>query len=231
MPRFYGDAMNGVRTLPYSAAPIPVAVVAGDPITRQGTIAYLRTRSEVNVLNAERHHEADVVLIIVDTITGQTLRIMKSFASATESRRRADPRFVIIGDGLREQHVAQAVSHGLVSVISRHETDFGHVVRTIVDVQEGRMELPGDAVGWLAEQLRRIHKDVLEPQGLNTAGLSTREVEVLRMLADGMGTSEIAQKLNYSERTIKNTIYAMLTRLGLRNRVHAVAYAIRNNAL
>jgi DNA-binding NarL/FixJ family response regulator len=226
--------MNGVRTLPYSAAPIPVAVVAGDPITEQGAIAYLRTRSEVNVLHAERHHEAEVVLILVETITGQTLRIMRSFASAAGSasrRRRADPRFVIIGDGLREQYLAQAVSHGLVSVISRHETDFGHVVRTIVDVHEGRMELPGDAVGWLAEQLRRIHKDVLEPQGLNTAGLSTREVEVLRMLADGMGTSEIAQKLNYSERTIKNTIYAMLTRLGLHNRVHAVAYAIRNNAL
>jgi DNA-binding NarL/FixJ family response regulator len=85
-------------------------------------------------------------------------------------------------------------------------------------------------VGWLAERLRWIEKDVLEPNGLTTAGLSKREVDILRMLADGMETAEIAQRLNYSERTIKNTIYTMLARLGLHNRVHAVAYAIRNNA-
>jgi len=57
--------------------------------------------------------------------------------------------------------------------------------------------------------------------------LTAREIEVLRMLAEGTETAEIAQRLNYSERTIKNTIYAMQSRLGLRNRTHAVAFALR----
>jgi DNA-binding CsgD family transcriptional regulator len=44
-------------------------------------------------------------------------------------------------------------------------------------------------------------------------------------------TNEIAAKLNYSERTIKTIIHTMMTRLGLRNRPHAVAYAMRVGAL
>jgi DNA-binding NarL/FixJ family response regulator len=209
-------------------APIPVAVVAGDPLTGQGTVAYLKTRPEVNVLGAERQHEADVVLIIVDTITEETLKIMGAFASRS---RRGDVRFVLIGDGMREEHATRAVRHGLVSVVSRRKTDFGQILRTIMDVHEGRVELPGDAVGWLAEQLRWVQKDVLEPHGLTASGFSDREIEILRMLADGTDTAEIAQRLSYSERTIKNTIYAMQARLGLRNRTHAVAFAIRNNVV
>jgi len=49
----------------------------------------------------------------------------------------------------------------------------------------------------------------------------------LRLLADGMDTGQIAQRLSYSERTVKNILQGMLTRLGLRNRTHAVAHAIR----
>jgi len=50
---------------------------------------------------------------------------------------------------------------------------------------------------------------------------------VLRLMADGMDTGEIARNLSYSERTVKNIIYAITTRLSLRNRSHAVAYAMR----
>ena len=44
---------------------------------------------------------------------------------------------------------------------------------------------------------------MLDPQGLTTAGLCTREVDVLRLFAEGMDTVEIAERLNYSERTVR----------------------------
>ncbi|MFF9488179.1 helix-turn-helix transcriptional regulator [Streptomyces sp. NPDC014676] len=47
------------------------------------------------------------------------------------------------------------------------------------------------------------------------------------MLAEGMTTSEVARRLNHSERTIKSVPHDVITRLGLRNRTQAVAYAIR----
>jgi len=50
---------------------------------------------------------------------------------------------------------------------------------------------------------------------------------VLKLLADGLGTNEIASALAYSERTIKNVIHDVTSRLNLRNRSHAVAYAVK----
>jgi DNA-binding NarL/FixJ family response regulator len=68
---------------------------------------------------------------------------------------------------------------------------------------------------------------VLTPRGIGPDGLSSREREVLKLLADGLGTNEIASALAYSERTIKNVIHDVTTRLNLRNRSHAVAYAVK----
>ncbi|GAB4071383.1 hypothetical protein GCM10028777_39410 [Angustibacter speluncae] len=56
---------------------------------------------------------------------------------------------------------------------------------------------------------------------------SERELAVLRLLAQGLSTREVAKALCYSERTIKNVLYELTTRNGLRNRTHAVAVAVR----
>ena len=64
------------------------------------------------------------------------------------------------------------------------------------------------------------------PRGLAT-GLSSRERTVLSLLAEGCSTREIAGQLCYSERTIKNVMQEITSRLQLRNRTQAVAYAVR----
>lgn len=46
-------------------------------------------------------------------------------------------------------------------------------------------------------------------------------------MSEGLDTSEIAAELSYSERTVKNVMHGLTTRLHLRNRSHAVAYALR----
>jgi DNA-binding CsgD family transcriptional regulator len=79
--------------------------------------------------------------------------------------------------------------------------------------------------------VERLQREVLAPRGLNSAGLSPREVDVLRLMAEGLDTVEIAVELCYSERTVKNIIYGVTTRLNLRNRSHAVAYAMRAGML
>jgi DNA-binding NarL/FixJ family response regulator len=56
-------------------------------------------------------------------------------------------------------------------------------------------------------------------------------VRVLKLVAEGLDTSEIADSLSYSERTIKNVLHEVTTRLQLRNRSHAVAYALRNGLI
>lgn len=68
---------------------------------------------------------------------------------------------------------------------------------------------------------------MLSPRGLTLNGLSAREIEVLRLAAEGLDTEEIAHRLAYSARTVTNVLHDITCRFQLRNRTHAVTYAIR----
>lgn len=57
--------------------------------------------------------------------------------------------------------------------------------------------------------------------------LSARDLAVLRMLADGCDTIEIAQRLVYSESLIKRVVQRLTAQFNARNRTHLVAIAIR----
>jgi DNA-binding NarL/FixJ family response regulator len=77
----------------------------------------------------------------------------------------------------------------------------------------------------------QVQHQVLGPRGLNFTGLAEREVEVLRLVADGFDTAQIAAKLSYSQRTVKNVLHDITSRLHLNNRSHAVAYALRQGLI
>jgi DNA-binding NarL/FixJ family response regulator len=65
---------------------------------------------------------------------------------------------------------------------------------------------------------------------VRTAGqsaLTTREEAVVRLVAQGHTTAEVAAELSYSERSVKNVIQGVTERLDLRNRCHVVAHAVR----
>ncbi|MGW1028995.1 response regulator transcription factor [Streptomyces sp. NPDC002577] len=205
-----------------------MAVHAGDPVSGEGAVASLRGTPGITLLPPDRRGEADVLLVTVHQTTEDVVRWMER--AATESTN-PEMRIVLIAETISEHYLMRAVTSGLVGFVSREEADRDRVVKTIRDSSRDRALVPEQMVGWLLEQVRTIQRTVLVPNGLTVGGLQDREVEVLRLLADGLDTVEIAQQLNYSERTIKNIVSGMLTRLNLRNRSHAVAYAMRCGAL
>lgn len=54
---------------------------------------------------------------------------------------------------------------------------------------------------------------------------------MLKLLADGFDTTEVATRLCYSERTVKNVVQDITRRHNLRNRTHAVTYALRQGLI
>ncbi len=64
-----------------------------------------------------------------------------------------------------------------------------------------------------------------------TNRLTAREVAVLRMLADGGRTTEIARSLSYSERMVKNIVHDVMTKMDCRTRAQAVAVVVREGVI
>lgn len=91
--------------------------------------------------------------------------------------------------------------------------------------------LPPDLLGRLLNRVARLQRQVLEPRGLHLTGITSRETDVLRLVASGLSTQEIADQLCYSQRTVKSILHDVTNRFQLRNRSHAVAYAMREGLI
>ena len=68
-------------------------------------------------------------------------------------------------------------------------------------------------------------------RGSAGAGLAIPASERLRLVAEGCPTREVARRLCYSERTIKNVIHDVVTKLNVRTRSQAVAHAVREGLI
>jgi DNA-binding NarL/FixJ family response regulator len=113
----------------------------------------------------------------------------------------------------------------------RSDAGQARLAEAIEATAAGNGTMPPDMLGRLFTQVGRLQRDVLAPRGLGVHGLSEREVNVLKLVADGHDTGSIAREMAYSERTVKNVIHDVVSRLNLRNRSHAVAYAVREGII
>jgi DNA-binding NarL/FixJ family response regulator len=200
-------------------------VHGSDPISRAGVISQLRARPEIRLVNEMEVDEAAVALVVTDVLDEETARAMRAL------RRGDTPRLLLVATVLDEAALVVAAEIGVGGLLRRIDATPEALVRTITRVATGDGEIPPDLLGRLMEQLGRLQRQVLAPRGLTFTGLSPREVDVLRLVADGLDTGEIADTLNYSERTVKNVLHELTTRLQLRNRSHAVAYAVREGLI
>lgn len=204
---------------------VAVYVQGKDPISQAGVVAQLRMRPEVRVVGESERMRATVGVMVTDQVDEQTVRALHGL------RRDGLVRLVLIAADVDDAALVSAAEAGVGGLLRRSDATADTLVRTIARVASGQGEIPPDLLGRLLEQVGRLQRQVLAPRGLTFTGLTPRETEVLRMVADGHDTSEIALALCYSERTVKNVLHDLTTRLQLRNRSHAVAYAVREGLI
>lgn len=192
-----------------------VSIHASDQLVAAGLRAMLDNTVGIELVRSVR--DADVVVAVADARLGD-LDVEPT-------------RLVLITDEVTSSEFWSAIEHGLVVLVPRAETTKQRLLRAIEDAHQGRGDLPAEQLGYVLQALSRLYTSTLRPLDLSVTGVSSREVGVLQLLAEGMDTTEMAKALNYSERTVKNILYALQTRLHLRNRAHAVAYALRNGLI
>jgi DNA-binding NarL/FixJ family response regulator len=204
---------------------VSIYVYADDPILQAGMISQLRGRPEIDIVEASELSRAQAGLVAADALDDETLRIMRSL------KRAGVAHTVLVMRSIDDAAVVSAAEVGVSGLLRRSEATPEALVRTIQKVAHGEGVIPSDLLGHLLGQVGRLQRQVLSPRGLTFTGLSDREIEVLRLIAEGHDTNEIARQLCYSQRTVKNVLHDVTTRLQLRNRSHAVAYAVREGLI
>jgi len=198
-----------------------VALQAMDPLSHAGLAALLQYRGDVTVLRPAQRAEAEVLVVAAERLTPDVVAALRRTGAEIPAP------IVLIVQEVVEAELMTAVECRVVAILPRTAVTAERLAHSVRAAATGGGVMPPNLVGELIKQVERMQRDVLAPNGLNASGLTPREIDVLRLMADGFDTNEIAGKLCYSERTVKNVIYGVTHRLKLRNRSHAVAYALR----
>ncbi|MFI6764928.1 LuxR C-terminal-related transcriptional regulator [Streptomyces sp. NPDC050355] len=223
---------------------VTVSVHAADPLSRAGVVSHLQHQPTVEIVQdqggaaarraeqAERGPEKQDGGEAVGSVAIMPIDQFDEIAAAELRRlvRGGEQRVVLIARDLREPDLMAVVEYGVRAILWRHQTTPQRLLRAVQSAARGEGDLPPDLISRLLTQVGQLQRsmEASTPAGLvPTLGMAPREVDVLRLVAEGMDTRQISQKLAYSERTVKNILHALMTRLQLHNRAHAVAYALR----
>jgi DNA-binding NarL/FixJ family response regulator len=205
---------------------VPVVLSVTDPISRAGLYAALRGRHEVKLIDEIEVDERSVIVTMVDRLDDTVIQQLR-----VRYARGQTARLVLITTDLADPDLLAAVELGVRAVVLRADATPDYLVKLIRTAASGEATLPPDLLGRLLTQVSRLQREVLAPRGLSFAGLSERELEVLRLVAQGLNTGEIAVRLSYSQRTIKTVLHDVVNRFQVRNRTQAVVYAMREGLI
>ncbi|APE24660.1 MULTISPECIES: helix-turn-helix transcriptional regulator [Streptomyces] len=226
------DASGSATGIPTAQSAPPgvrratVAVYASDPILYVGIVHQLRRRPEVEVVDTADADTAQVSLVAVDSVDDETAALLY--------RLRHNPRTrtgLVVGTFESGDALQRAIECGVTAVLRRAEADQDRLLRLVLAIANGEGVLPGDLLAKLLTHVGSLQRAALDPHAASLSTLAPREADMLRLVSEGLDTAEIARKTSYSERTVKNVLHEVITRLQLRNRTHAVGYALRNGLI
>ncbi|KJK49246.1 hypothetical protein UK23_14850 [Lentzea aerocolonigenes] len=202
---------------------VPVLVKGVDELSELGVRAALRYEDGVHLVDSA--DDNDVVAVVVGhALDGGLIAVLRLLWSQNVRRS------VLVVNELDDTEMLTAVELGVCALVWWREAGSTRLSRVVHQVHRGQAALPPDLLSRFLAQVSRLQRTQEDPR-LVGSGLKERELHVLRLVANGLDTREIADELNYSERTIKNVLRDVTNRFQLRNRTHAVAYAMRAGLL
>lgn len=211
------------------------AVFIVDPhaIYRRGMVICLEANRGVSLVGHcgtvrqawqhERLREADVV--IVDPTASDALMFIRHVHD------RMSIPVLACSPTSAECDVLAIVECGAVGVLVKESLEPEALAASVEAAIAGSSVMPAVVLTQLVQGLTRVSREVLEPRGLSLSRLTERERQVLALISQGHPTREVAQRLSYSERTVKSVVHDAVTKLGARSRAHAVAFAVREGLI
>lgn len=208
---------------------VKVLIVDDQAVVCEGLRAILGTAAGIEVVGVAHDGEQAVALagqLLPDVALMDLKMPLMNGVQATRLIRQRFPqvRVLVLTTYDFDEWVFDAIRSGAAGYLlkdSPRET----LVAAILGTAEGKTYVDPNVAGKLFAQLSG--QRTAAPDAELAAQFSERELEVLRLLARGLSNAEIAQKLFLSEGTVKNYVSAILTRLGVADRIQAALLALR----
>jgi two-component system nitrate/nitrite response regulator NarL len=166
--------------------------------------------SAEHALQIVMDHRPDVLLVDIDLPGMNGVQLVRELAP-----RLPECKIVMLtGSGDREDLVA-AIRSGAAGYLTKDLPPDG-LVRAILGVRDGDLPMPRRMAAELVQELLGN-----PASGRTESGLSARELEVLKLVTDGLTDREIGAALGISPRTVGRHVGSVLDKLGARNRSEA----------
>jgi NarL family two-component system response regulator LiaR len=211
--------------------PITVLLVDDHELVRRGVRAFLETQPGITVV-AEAGGGEEAVRLAAEYAPDVALMdlIMPGMDGVEATRRLTaqSPRtnVVMLTSYHDDEHVFPAIRAGALSYVLK-EVGPEQLADAVRKAAAGEAVLHPRVAAWVVRELHGARRD--EPNVFRE--LSDRELEVLKLIAEGMNNAEIAGRLYVSEKTVKSHVSNILGKLHLVDRTQAAVYAWRQGVV
>jgi DNA-binding NarL/FixJ family response regulator len=200
---------------------VTVLIVDDHPVVRQGLRSLLDVADGVAVageaadgpsaISLASTLRPDIVLLDLKLPGMDGIAVLSAL-------REAGHRVLVLTSATDPARARQAVRGGAGGVLYK-DIDPDALVRAILAVGDGHLLLAPEAAAAVADGGSRTRDS-----------LTSRENEVLALIAEGRSNREIARSLRVSEKTVKAHVSSVLAKLGVQDRTQAAVYAVRHGA-
>jgi two-component system NarL family response regulator len=214
---------------------IRVMICDDHALFRRGLIMVLESEDGIDVVGeAEDGQDAiarvgdlapDVILMDVRMPRMSGIEATRAIAAAVPS---AKILMLTVSD--EEDDLYEAIKAGATGYLLK-EISIEEVATAVRAVMSGQSLISPAMASKLLTEFTSLAKKADERQAVPTPRLTDRELEVLKLVAQGMSNREIATELYISENTVKNHVRNILEKLHLHSRMEAVVYAVREKLL
>ncbi|NLD17223.1 MAG: response regulator transcription factor [Tissierellia bacterium] len=130
-----------------------------------------------------------------------------------------DAKIILLTTFKDEEYINKAIKVGVRGYILKDNID--SLSQSIKTVMAGNMVLDSEIIG-------DIHIENKEDVNISKYGLTEKELELIKLISEGLNNKEISQKLFLSEGTVRNYVSNILDKLDLRDRTQIVVFYYKN---
>ncbi len=204
---------------------ISILIADDHAIVRRGVHALLKLHPDIEVVGEASSGEETVLMVtelVPDVVLLDLVMPGIGGVEATRRIRQVSPQtqVVILTSFHEDEHIFPALRAGALSYILK-DVDPDELVATVRKAALGESVLHPRVATRVVQEVRGARKDT--PNLF--VDLTERELEVLRLISDGLSNAIIAEKLVLSEKTVKRHVSNILSKLHILDRTQAAVFA------